>query len=310
MSTRSELFKLWSNREGYGFVLGHNKMRHENSVNMLTKVIEKPFILIDKKQVPTYEGQDCDEEGKITIGMLAMQPIELFPLAFQLDSAFVELTFLKRSIAFTDMQIKTRVIGIVKQVRVGVRVDLNYIIDEVKNGTLSYKLYRVSGKRNVNADLIDESKVYIKINKDVSLATNLKLSENLLDAAAYRISDEDEIGKKDNFKFYFTKEEDGKEKTKKIELTNPTSTTENRLIKWICYEMSKSLNAYDSWYKMLVVNKRKAKQKRYDAEEMEYLESILSWSLNSYVMLQNKQKEIPKLSYLDLQYADRELKKL
>ena len=314
MSTRSELFKLWSNREGYGFVLGHNKMRHENSVNMLTKVIEKPFILIDKKQVPTYEGQDCDEEGKITIGMLAMQPIELFPLAFQLDSAFVELTFLKRSIAFTDMQIKTRVIGIVKQVRVGVRVDLNYIIDEVKNGTLSYKLYRVSGKRNVNADLIDESKVYIKINKDVSLATNLTLSENLLDAAAYRISDEDEIGKKDNFKFYFKE----KDKTKKIEIKKITTEKkgkqklydkENKLTKWICLRMAKSLNAYDTWLQLLETNKRKA-MKKGDAEEMEYLESILSWSLNSYVMLQNKQKEIPKLSYLDLQYADRELKKL
>ena len=325
MSTRSELFKLWSDDSGYGFFLGHNKMRHENSVNMLTKVIEKPSILVDEKQVPTYEYQDCDKEGKITIGMLAMQPIELFPLAFQLDSAFVELTFLKRSIVFTDMQIKTRVIGIVKQVRVGVRVDLNHIIDEVKKGTLSYKLYRVSGKRNVNADLIDESKVYVEISKNKSLATNIVLMENLLDAAAYRISDEDfdedKIGKKQEFKFYFKEKDKTEYKTKKIEIKNIATTVteegkqklydrENKLTKWICLRMAKSLNAYDTWYEMLEVNKKKAMKNGYDAEKVEYLESILSWSLNSYVMLQNKEKEIPKLSYLDLQYADRELKKL
>ena len=75
--------------------------------------------------------------------------------------------------------------------------------------------------------------------------------------------------------------------------------------------MSESTNAYGTWLQLLETNKSKAIKKKYDAERMEYLESILSWSLNSYVMLQDKATGIKsRLSYLDLQYADRELKKL
>ena len=301
MSTRSELFKLWSDTEGYGFFLGHNKMRHENSVNMLAKVVEASAIL-EKKDTPDYRKQDLAQSGKITLGMLAMQPDELFPHAFQQNSAILQLTFSKRTIYVEpDVQIKIKVKEILK----------SKYINEVIKGALAYTLFPVL-TRKVNVDVLNQSKVYVEINKNAFLNFRLDLGseQNLLDAAAYNISDKDVKKQGKTFAFYFTKEEDGKEKTKKIELKNLTSTNENKLTKWICYEMSKSLNAYDSWYKMLVVNKRKAKQKRYDAEKMEYLESILSWSLNSYVMLQNKQEKISKLSYLDLQYADRELKKL
>ena len=39
MSTRTELFKQWSDEDGVGFFLGHNKMRQENSINMLMKIV-------------------------------------------------------------------------------------------------------------------------------------------------------------------------------------------------------------------------------------------------------------------------------
>lgn len=309
MTTRTELFNLWSNKEGYGFFLGHNKMRHENSVNMLAKVVEVSAIL-EKKDLPNYPKQEFPYSGKITLGMLAMQPNELFPYLFQRSSAILRINVLNRGSIFVlpDEQIKKKVKEIESQ-----------YLGKVLKGALTYTLLP-DLTRKVNVDIVDQSKVYVKINKNaiLNLRLNLNRAENLLDAAAYSIWDEakldtkEKLDEKEKFKFYFEKK---KIEISKIKVTSTTKAEklynqENKLTKWICLRMSKSSNAYDTWYRMLIVNKKKAKQKNYDEEEVEYLESILSWSLNSYVMLQNKEKEIPKLSYLDLQYADRELKKL
>lgn len=345
MTTRTELFNLWSNKEGYGFFLGHNKMRHENSVNMLAKVVEVSAIL-EKKDVPNYDNYDKQKfpySGKITLGMLAMQPNELFPYLFQRSSAILQINVfykdsIRRIFVLPDEQIKK-----VKE------IEPEYL-DKVRKGDLTYTLLPDS-TRKVNVDIVDQSKVYVKINKKAMLELRLNLStaENLLDAAEYRIWDEEQIEDKNKFEFYFKNEEDKTKKFKfqqilnKEELENKKKEIkelydkeilteedkeelkekekiikklyekfymqESKLIKWICFRMKKSSNAYDTWYDMLAINKKKAKQKSYDAEKVEYLQSILSWSLNSYVMLQ-KQNKIPKLSYLDLQYADRELKKL
>lgn len=339
MTTRTELFNLWSNKEGYGFFLGHNKMRHENSVNMLAKVVEVSAIL-EKKDVPNYDNYDKQKfpySGKITLGMLAMQPNELFPYLFQRSSAILQINVfykdsIRRIFVLPDEQIKK-----VKE------IEPEYL-DKVRKGDLTYTLLPDS-TRKVNVDIVDQSKVYVKINKKAMLELRLNTAENLLDAAEYRIWDEKQIKDKNNFEFYFKnedkktkkfkfqqilekeewkeKEEEIKELYDKEKLTDEDKTKlekikelyekfymqESKLIKWICFRMKKSSNAYDTWYDMLAINKKKAKQKSYDAEKVEYLQSILSWSLNSYVMLQ-KQNNIPKLSYLDLQYADRELKKL
>ena len=334
MTTRTELFNLWSNTEGYGFFLGHNKMRHENSVNMLAKVVEVSAIL-EKKDVPNYRKQKFPYSGNVTLGMLAMQPNELFPYLFQRSSAILQINVLNRGSIFVlpDEQIKK-----VKEIE-------SQYIGKVLKGALTYTLLP-DLTRKVNVDIVDQSKVYVKINKNamLELRLNLNRAEKFYDAAAYRIWDEEQIEDKNKFEFYF---KNNKDETRKIEITkidikkakktDETETEEakkteemeaeeaekteeteaeekfymqeSKLIKWICFRMKKSSNAYDTWYDMLAINKKKAKQKSYDAEKVEYLQSILSWSLNSYVMLQ-KQNEIPKLSYLDLQYADRELKKL
>ena len=315
MTTRTELFKLWSDEKGYGFFLGHNKMRHENSVNMLAKVVEASAIL-EKKELPSYSKQDLPYSGKITSGMLAMQPNELFPYLFQRSSAILQINVSNRGTIYLlpDEQIKEKVLENKKENKLEY---LLKILKEVFKGALTYTLHPDS-TRKVNIDIVDQSKVYVKINENamLQLSLNLNLKDNLLDAAAYRIWDEVEIDKKEGFQFYFKE----KKKTKKIEIKKITTTKyngkeklyekENKLTKWICLRMAKSLNAYDTWLQLLETNKKKAKQRNYDAEKVEYLESILSWSLNSYVMLQNKQEKIPKLSYVDLQYADRELKKL
>ena len=290
MTTRTELFNLWSNEKGYGFFLGHNKMRHENSVNMLAKVIEASAIL-EKKDFPNYLNQDYPYEGNISLGMLAMQPNELFPYLFQQSSAILRINVSNRSIfVLPDEQIKK-----VKEIE-------SQYLGKVLKGALTYTLLP-DLTRKVNVDIVDQSKVYVKINKDAILELRLNRAEKFYNAAEYRIWDEEEIEEKNKFEFYFKNEEEETKKFKNF------YDQESKLVKWICFRMKKSSNAYDTWYDMLEINKKKAKQKSYDAEKVEYLQSILSWSLNSYVMLQKK-NNIPKLSYLDLQYADRELKKL
>ncbi|MAD25881.1 MAG: hypothetical protein CMO44_17100 [Verrucomicrobiales bacterium] len=77
-------------------------------------------------------------------------------------------------------------------------------------------------------------------------------------------------------------------------------------------KLKNTRTAYDEWYDLLKLNKDRAQKKGYTTEKAEYLKSILSWSLNTYVMLQDKiskreAKDMRKITYLDLQHADREL---
>lgn len=285
MSTRAALFKLWSDDSGYGFFLGHNKMRHENSINMLTKVVETPSI-VKPEQLPNYKSQDFSPIGNVSIGMLVMQPIELFPNMFLQNNARL---LLNGSILVEPSQ---QILEQVKKI-----YPYNYY-NAVSDGQLRYQLIKINRTKTTDADLINGAAVYVEINKEVTFVP-----------PAYKISDKDEVKKTNlgEFPFYFT---DAIGNRKKI-VINPNSINENNLTKWICLKMSKSTNAYDTWLQLLETNKRKAIKKKYDAEKMEYLESILSWSLNSYVMLQDKATGIKsRISYLDLQYADRELKKL
>lgn len=281
MSTRTALFKLWSDDSGYGFFLGHNKMRHENSINMLTKVVEKPNI-VKPEQLPNYKSQDLSPIGNVSIGMLVMQPIELFPYMFLRNNARL---LLNGSFFVEPSQ---QILEQVKKI-----YPYNYY-NAVSKGQLRYQLIKINRTKTTDADLINGAAVYVEINK-----------EKTFESAAYNISDKDEDKKEKlkKFEFYFNR--------KKIVIEPPNSNNENLLTKWICREMSESTNAYETWLQLLETNKRKAIKKKYDAENMEYLESILSWSLNSYVMLQDKATGIKsRISYLDLQYADRELKKL
>lgn len=285
MSTRTALFKLWSDDIGYGFFLGHNKMRHENSINMLTKVVETP-IIVKPEQLPNYKRQDLSPIGNVSIGMLVMQPIELFPNMFLRNNARL---LLNGSILVEPSQ---QILEQVKKI-----YPYNYY-NAVSDGQLRYQLIKINRTKTTDADLINGAAVYVEINKEVTLVS-----------AAYKISDKDEVKeeKLEKFSFYFTVNK----KSKKIVIEPPNSNNENNLTKWICLKMSESTNAYGTWLQLLETNKSKAIKKKYDAERMEYLESILSWSLNSYVMLQDKATGIKsRLSYLDLQYADRELKKL
>lgn len=281
MSTRTALFKLWSDDSGYGFFLGHNKMRHENSINMLTKVVEKPNI-VKPEQLPNYKSQDLSPIGNVSIGMLVMQPIELFPYMFLRNNARL---LLNGSFFVEPSQ---QILEQVKKI-----YPYNYY-NAVSKGQLRYQLIKINRTKTTDADLINGAAVYVEINK-----------EKTFESAAYNISDKDEDKKEKlkKFEFYFNR--------KKIVIEPPNSNNENLLTKWICRKMSESTNAYETWLQLLETNKRKAIKKKYDAENMEYLESILSWSLNSYVMLQDNATGIKsRISYLDLQYADRELKKL
>ena len=285
MSTRTALFKLWSDDKGYGFFLGHNKMRHENSINMLTKVVETPSI-VKPEQLPNYKSQDLSPIGNVSIGMLVMQPIEIFPHMFLRNNARL---LLNGSILVEPSQ---QILEQVKKI-----YPYNYY-NAVSDGQLRYQLIKINRTKTTDADLINNgAAVYVEVNKEI-----------IFEPAEYKISDKDEVKKElGNFPFYFT----ANKKSKKIVIKPPYSINENLLTKWICLKMSESTNAYDTWLQLLETNKRKAIKKKYNAEEMEYLESILSWSLNSYVMLQDKATGIKsRLSYLDLQYADRELKKL
>ena len=90
MATRTDLFYCWSEENGKAFFLGHNKSRAENSINMLMRIKDTPKI-VQPKQEPQYKSVDLKYVGMITLGMLPMKPLELFPYAFQVSNARVEI---------------------------------------------------------------------------------------------------------------------------------------------------------------------------------------------------------------------------
>lgn len=287
MITRTKLFELWSDPEGYGFFLGHNKMREENSINILMLFAMDSRVLNIKKSNAQYDKQDLPLTGFLNIQMLAMKPYEIFPFFFQSYTGLFEI----RTPKGTFMVKNSQSIFSVLQEEYSFK---NAVLNIVSN-KISYQLtLEEKAKIIINSDIINDSKVYWRIEK--------KYNNN---PAGYNVWDSPPEKEK---KYYFYAVDSNTVKRIKFNNDNESQTEyDNRVTKWICQNMSKS-KPYEVWLTMFRVNKKRAQKKAYATEKAEYLKSILSWSLNVYVMLQNKKNNIPKLSYSDLQYADQDLK--
>ena len=290
MNTRIDLFCQWSDEDGVGFFLGHNKMKQENSINMLMKIsmIPPDNVIKGTQFGPEYNNQDLKAAGILTIPMLAMEPLELFPRIFLFVNALFELRTPKGT--FTVMNDQS-ILSVLQE-----EYTINDLLTQIKNNKIQYQLTIVDGAKMINSDDINNSPVYIKINKGIYFKN----------AAAYNVSGPSPNNKT---KYHFYGEYNNSTKRIKFDAGDKQVDYDRKVTEWICHKMAKS-NPYDVWLKMLTINKDRAKKKGYPKEKVEYLKSMLSWSLNSYVMLQNaigKTDDIPKLSYLDLEYADREL---
>ena len=286
MTTRTKLFELWSDPKGYGFFLGHNKMREENSINILTLFAMNPRILKIKKGIPQYENQDLPLTEFLNIQMLAMKPYEIFPYFFQSHKGLFEVRTPKGTLLVKNSQ---SIFSVLQE---------EYSFRDAVTNIVSKKIYyqlsvEEKAKIIINSDIINDNMVYWKIEKKYNY-----------DSAGYNVWDSPPKKEK---KYYFYAVDSNVVKRIKFNDNESQTKYDNRVTKWICQNMSKS-KPYEVWLTMFCVNKKRAQKKAYATEKAEYLKSILSWSLNVYVMLQNKKNNIPKLSYLDLQYADQDLK--
>ena len=286
MTTRTKLFELWSDPEGYGFFLGHNKMREENSINILTLFAMNPRILKLKKGIPQYENQDLPLTGFLNIQMLAMKPYEIFPYFFQSHKGLFEVRTPKGTLLVKNSQ---SIFSVLQE---------EYSFRDAVTNIVSKKIYyqlsvEEKAKIIINSDIINDNMVYCKIEK-----------KSNYNPAGYNVWDSPS---KEVKKYYFYAVDLNTVKRIKFNNDDESQTEyDNRVTKWICQNMSKS-KPYEVWLTMFRVNKKRAQKKAYATEKAEYLKSMLSWSLNVYVMLQNQRKDVPKLSYLDLQYADQNL---
>jgi len=365
MSTRTKLFHKWSDDDGVGLFLGHNKMKQENSINMLMKIVTAdPDSAVIGDATLYYNKQDLKHIAVLTIQLLAMEPLELFPNTFMWVKALFEL---KTPMGTLPVMADKSIISVLEE-----KYTLSEIITYVKKGEISYQLTIIDGKNFVNSDVVNDSQVYVKINKNNIFApaaykvsdpdpapikyhfygeTNTETISSIIWKFVYGLLQEyknnkmnvaditselikyvknqnrgDDMRDDYDFNYDFVKDItlemlqrqkiDSKWMPRKvmkigrIKLDGKQGEYDKKVTEWICRKMAES-NPYDVWLKMLTINKDRAKRKGYTTKKAEYLKSMLSWSLNSYVMLQNaigKKNDIPKLSYLDLQYADRELK--
>lgn len=306
MSTRTDLFYKWSDSDGYAFFLGNNKMRQVNSISMLMQISNIPPSFVEKG-VPQYGNQDLENTGNLTVQMLAMEPWELFPFTFMMTKALFELRTLKGTFPVMNGQ---SILSVLRE-----EYTLHDVITHVRNDKIVYQLTIVNGKSTINFDNINEEQVYVKIEKK-------SLSNRGYVPAEYevwdKLPDENEILK---YYFYAKNNEDKEKRVNFADVDNKQINYDKKITKWICKQMNGTLElnkenntrtAYDEWYDLLKLNKDRAQKRGYTTEKAEYLKSILSWSLNTYVMLQDKipereAKDMRKITYLDLQHADREL---
>lgn len=306
MSTRTNLFKKWSDSDGYAFFLGNNKMRQVNSISMLMQISKIPPSFVEKG-VPQYANQDLENTGNLTVQMLAMEPWELFPFTFMMTKALFELRTPKGTFSVMNGQ---SILSVLKE-----EYALSDLITQVRNRKIVYQLTIVNGESTINFDNINEEQVYVKIEKK-------SLSNREDDPAEYEVW-EDSTTNDDTLRYYFYAKKNENDEEKRVNFTgvDKQKNYDKKITKWICKKMNGTLElnklhntrtAYDEWYDLLKLNKDRAQKKGYTTEKAEYLKSILSWSLNTYVMLQDKiskekAKNIRKITYFDLQHADREL---
>ncbi|MAD25880.1 MAG: hypothetical protein CMO44_17095 [Verrucomicrobiales bacterium] len=156
MSTRTNLFKEWSDSDGYAFFLGNNKMRQVNSISMLMQISKIPPSFVEKG-VPQYGNQDLENTGNLTVQMLAMEPWELFPFTFMMTKALFELRTPKGTFPVMNGQ---PILSVLTE-----EYTLSDLITQVRNGKIVYQLTIVNGENMINFDNINDEQVYVKIEK-------------------------------------------------------------------------------------------------------------------------------------------------
>ena len=290
MPTRTDLFYCWSEENGKAFFLGHNKSRAENSVNMLMRIKDTPNI-VQSKQEPQYKSVDLKYVGKVTLGMLPMKPLDLFPYAFQVSNATVEIKSPKQNFILFSGQ---HILEALEEL-----YSIQEILSLVKEKKIRYQLTETSKSEMVNSDVVDLSPVYVYV-------------VNRNDDAAYQIWDDEKKDKqaKEEVYFYFESFDTvgGKtiKKVKKIKFLEEKKHIQ--ITKWICNRMSQSIDPLATWLGIVQLNKERMANKKYNAEQIEYLQSLLGWALNSFVMMQRRKPQPRNIDYTGLLYADEALR--
>ena len=72
--------------------------------------------------------------------------------------------------------------------------------------------------------------------------------------------------------------------------------------------MSQSIDPLATWLGIVQLNKERMANKKYNAEQIEYLQSLLGWALNSFVMMQRTKPQPRNIDYAGLLYADEALR--
>ena len=291
MATRIKLFNCWTKKNGEAFFLGHNKSRAENSVNMLMRIKETPTI-VQSKQEPQYESVDLKYVGKVTLGMLPMKPLDLFPYAFQVSNATVEIKSPKQNFILFSGQ---HILEALEEL-----YSIQEILTYVKEQRISYQLTEIEKNDVVNSDVVDLSLVYVSISKQ------------FFDSSGYKIWDDKETDKeaKEEVYFYFESFDNlGGKKEKKVKKIKFFEEEKHiKITKWICKTMSQSIDPLATWLGIVQLNKERMANKKYNAEQIEYLQSLLGWALNSFVMMQKTKPQPRNIDYAGLLYADEALR--
>jgi hypothetical protein len=294
MATRTDLFNCWSEENGKAFFLGHNKSRAENSVNMLMRIKDTPNI-VQKKQEPQYKSVDLKYVGKVTLGMLPMKPLDLFPYAFQVSNATVEIKSPKQKFILFSGQ---HILEALEEM-----YSIQEILSLVKEEKIRYQLTEIKKSDVVNSDVVDLSLVYVYIVKQKSQKS---------EASGYKIWDKEKNNAEPKKQVYFYFESfdtvGGKKKKQVKKIKFFKEEKHIKITKWICNRMSQSIDPLATWLNIVQLNKERMANKKYNAEQIEYLQSLLGWALNSFVMMQRRKPQPRNIDYTGLLYADEALR--
>ena len=168
------------------------------------------------------------------------------------------------------------------------------ILSLVKQKKIRYQLTETSKSEMVNSDVVDLSKVYVYVVQQKFEASGYKIWDN----------EKNNAEPKKQVYFYFESYENDEKTVKKIKFFKK----DIKITKWICNRMSQSIDPLATWLGIVQLNKERMANKKYNAEQIEYLQSLLGWALNSFVMMQRRKPQPRNIDYAGLLYADEALR--
>ena len=281
MPTRNLLFALWSDEQGFGFRVGHNKNYLENALNLLAKLEAPPNLR--KESDWKFE----DRAGTLQIGHMPCKPCDLFSKIYVEGKYGYLMVSINETSYYLDME--KHILGQMLS-----HFPLRLLLRNVKQQKFRY--YLTDGR---NQSVLDstfakqESIKYNFIEKDNDVMPKLRDAESMIKGTP-------------EFDFYVDKLRSTSKRHQVLRLKQDQKIMNGKkeftIVHYIVYRMIKAASTTKTplqvWKELLDINMLENRRKDRSQEDQEHVKSFFRTALRLYVAQQDKiKKSVKKIGY-------------